>query len=94
MVHAMEKFKSEGIKQVNLGLSILVLDEEDKPHEARLLKSIERQIYKYGNFIYNFKGIEFTKSRFGGWENKFFCAHKCYFPAVKLLSIFKLANVF
>jgi len=94
MVNAMEKFQKEGIEQLNLGLSILVLDEENKPYEAMFLKNIERLIFKYGNFIYNFKGIDFTKSRFQGKQNKFYCVHKWSLPVIKLISIFKLANVF
>lgn len=94
MVHAMEKFKAEGLEILNLGLSILVLDDETREFESGLLKNIERLIYRYGNFIYNFRGIEFTKSRFCGRVNPFYCAHKHYMPAVKLLSVFKLANVF
>ena len=94
LVHAIETFKAEGLKEVNLGLSILVLDDEDAVHEAGLLKSIERLIFKYGNFIYHFKGIAFTKSRFQGKTNKFYSAHKWSFPAVKLLTMFKLSNVF
>jgi len=94
LTHAIETFKAEGLKEVNLGLSILVLDEENEAHEATLLKSIERLIFKYGNFIYNFKGIAFTKSRFRGKTHKFYSAHKWSFPAVKLLTMFKLSNVF
>jgi len=94
MTHAMEKFKAEGVKELNLGLSILILDDEDKPYESAVLKKIERLIYRYGNFIYSFKGIDFTKSRFQGRSNRFFCAHKSFLPAIKLISIFKLANVF
>lgn len=94
MAHAMETFKAEGISYLNLGLSILVLDDDDKPSEGRLLKNIERLIYRYGNFIYNFKGIAFTKSRFCGTTNKFYCAHRWPLPAIKLISMFKLSNVF
>lgn len=94
MVHAMEKFKNEGIKELNLGLSMLVLDDNDRAFESKALKNIQRLVYRYGNFIYNFKGIEFTKSRFGGQENKFYCAHTRYLPIVKLLSVLKLSNVF
>ena len=94
MTHAMEKFKSEGIKELNLGLSILILNHDDLPYESRILKNIERLIYKYGNFIYSFKGIDFTKSRFQGHNNRFFSAHKGFLPAIKLISVFKLANVF
>jgi len=94
MVHAMEKFKKEGLKELNLGLSMLVLDDNDREFESKALKNIQRLVYRYGNFIYNFKGIEFTKSRFGGRENKFYCAHTRYLPVVKLLSVLKLSNVF
>ena len=94
MVHAMEKFKKEGLKELNLGLSMLVLDNADREFESRTLKNIQRLVYRYGNWIYNFKGIEFTKSRFGGTENKFYCAHTRYLPVVKLLSVLKLSNVF
>ncbi len=94
LVHAIDTFKAEGLGEVNLGLSILVLDQELAAHEAKLLKKIEHLIFKYGNFIYNFKGIAFTKSRFQGKTNKFYCVHKWRFPAVKLLTMFKVANVF
>lgn len=94
MVHAMEKFQAEGFKELSLGLSILILHDDNRPYESRILKNIERLICRYGNFIYNFKGIDFTKSRFQGQTNRFFCAHKRALPAVKLISLVKLANVF
>lgn len=94
MAHAIETFKAEGISYLNLGLSILVLDEDDKPSESKVLKNIERLLFRYGNFIYNFKGIAFTKSRFCGHVNRFFCAHRWPLPAIKLIIMIKLANVF
>ena len=94
ITHAVETFKKEGLKEVNLGLSILVLDDENAAHESGLLKNAERLIYRYGNFIYNFKGIAFTKSRFEGRTNRFYSAHQWRFPALKLLTMFKLSNVF
>lgn len=94
MVYAIEKFKNEGLKELNLGLSMLVLDVNDRDFESKTLKNIQRLVYRYGNFIYNFKGIEFTKSRFGGQVSKFYCAHARYLPVVKLLSVLKLSNVF
>ena len=94
LIYAMETFKKEGLKELNLGLSILVLDADDKASESWILKNIERLIYRYGNFIYNFKGIAFTKSRFNGKTNKFYCAHRWSLPAIKLISMFKLSNVF
>lgn len=94
MTHAIETFKNEGLKEVNLGLSVLVLDDEDEVSESKLLKNAERLIFKYFNFLYNFKGVAFTKSRFQGKTNKFYAAHKWSFPAAKLLTMFKISNVF
>lgn len=94
ILHAMETFKNEGINELNLGLSILVLDGESLNSESRVLKNIESPIYQYGNFIYNFKGVDFAKSRFCGRVNKFYCAHKWRLPVVKLVSLVKLSNVF
>lgn len=94
ITHAIDTFKKEGLKEVNLGLSILVLDDENASCESGLLKKAERLIFRYGNFIYNFKGIAFTKSRFEGKTNRFYRGHKWRFPALKLLTMFKLSNVF
>jgi lysylphosphatidylglycerol synthetase-like protein (DUF2156 family) len=93
MTHAIETFKAEGFNEVNLGLSVLVLDDEDDAHESRLLKYVGRLVFKYGNFLYNFKGVAFTKSRFRGKTNKFYAAHKWYFPASKLFKLFKISNI-
>jgi len=92
MAHAMEKFQNEGLESLNLGLSILVLDPKDEIYESTVLKKVERFLYNNGNFIYNFKGIQFTKSRFRGETRKFYCAHKRRMPLIKLMSILKLAN--
>jgi len=40
------------------------------------------------------RGIDFAKSRFQGKNNRFYSAHKGFLPAIKLISVFKLANVF
>jgi phosphatidylglycerol lysyltransferase len=93
LTHAIETFKAEGFKEVNLGLSVLVLDDEDEAYESELLKNLGRLVFKYGNFIYNFKGVAFTKSRFLGKTSKFYAAHKRYCPAAKLFTLFKISNI-
>ncbi len=93
MTHAIETFKKEGFKEVNLGLSVMVLGDEYETSESKLLKSIGRLIFKYFNFLYNFKGVAFTKSRFRGKANRFYAAHKWYFPAAKLITLFRISNV-
>ena len=94
MGHAMEIFKAEGVKCMYLGLSPLVVNEHDLPYESRIVKLMIRFLYKYGNMVYSFKGLYFTKSRFQGKDYKTFCAHKERLPVKSFLSMFRLANIF
>jgi len=92
MIHAIEVFKAEGIRQVNLGLCPLVVDEHDLPCESVLQKKMNRLLYEHGNWIFNFKGLYFTKSRFGGVVQKTFGVHREKLPAFPFLVMFKLSN--
>ncbi len=92
MVHAMEVFKQEGIKVMNLGLCPLVIDDRDLPSESALQKKINRLIYRYGNWIFSFKGLYFTKSRFEGVEHKVFGVHKGMLPTLPFITMFKMCN--
>ncbi|MGC9325160.1 MAG: DUF2156 domain-containing protein [Desulfomonilia bacterium] len=94
IVHAMETFKKEGVKYLHLGLCPLVVDEEDKTCESMIVKKIIRLLYRYGNSIYSFKGLYFTKSRFCGTEYKTFCAHGNRIPAKSFITLFRLSNIF
>jgi len=94
MNHAFEVFKQEGIEQINLGLCPLVLGDEDLPCESGIQKKLNRLLYNYGNWIFSFKGLYFTKSRFGGTEQKVFGAHKEKLPTFPFLVMFKLSNFF
>ena len=93
MVHAMETFKSEGVPYLYLGLSPLAVADEDKPCESGILKWMVRLLYKYGNILYSFKGLHFTKSRFGGTELKTFCAHREWLPTKSMLTVFRISNI-
>lgn len=92
MNHAFEVFRAEGIKVINLGLCPLVVDDRDLPGESVLQKKMNRLLYEYGNWIFNFKGLYFTKSRFGGTVIKTFGAHREMMPAFPFLVMFKLSN--
>src|SRR5690554_5683330 len=93
MAQAMEAFKAEGVPYLDLGLIPLSLDPMTEHQEGRLLKRIFHSIYNRGNFIYNFKGLEFTKSRFRGDNFKTYCCHKRSIPALEFLAMFKLTQV-
>jgi phosphatidylglycerol lysyltransferase len=93
MCHAMDVFKKEGVKYLHLGLCPTYVDKDDLPCEAKIVKKIVRLLYEYGNWVYSFKGLYFTKSRFDGVEQKTFCAHREMLPAKSFLTLFRLANI-
>jgi phosphatidylglycerol lysyltransferase len=93
MIHAMETFKKEGVEYMYLGLCPVVVDDKDMPCESVILKKIIRLLYRYGNWIFSFKGLYFTKSRFDGVDHKTFCAHKGMLPTRAFLTLFRLSNV-
>jgi len=94
MIHAMNKFKKEGIKQIHLGLSPFAVSDMDSDFEAGIPKKMVRFLYQNGNRIYSFKGMHFTKSRFRGTEYRTFCSHKGKLPFREILSLFKISNFF
>ncbi len=93
MAHAMSVFKAEGVPFLDLGLIPLALDKAPEDQESRLLKRILHGLYDRGNFLYNFKGLEFTKSRFRGASFKTYCCHRRSLPALEFLAMFKLTRV-
>ena len=92
MAHAMQVFKEEGVPFLDLGLIPLSLDKATEHQESRL-KKLLHGIYEKGNFLYNFKGLEFTKSRFRGDDFKTYCCHKRAIPALEFLAMFKLTRL-
>ncbi|WP_166269039.1 DUF2156 domain-containing protein [Marinobacter caseinilyticus] len=93
MAHAMDVFKEEGVPFLDLGLIPLSLDKATERQESGLLKRILHGLYERGNFLYNFKGLEFTKSRFRGEGFKTYCCHRRTIPALEFLAMFKLTRL-
>ncbi|MCK7549359.1 DUF2156 domain-containing protein [Marinobacter koreensis] len=93
MAHAMDVFKAEGVPYLDLGLIPLSLDRTTEHQESGLLKRLLHLIYEKGNFLYNFKGLEFTKSRFRGEAFKTYCCHRRAIPALEFLAMFKLTRL-
>jgi len=93
MTQAFEVFKEEGIPHVFLGLSPLSLDYPVKGHESKVLRWMLEFTAKHLNYFYNFKGIEFTKSRFRGVEEPTYAVHKGILPAKDFVSMFRICNV-
>jgi lysylphosphatidylglycerol synthetase-like protein (DUF2156 family) len=93
MAHAMDVFKAEGVPYLDLGLIPLALHDHVEPQESRMLKRAMKLIYQNGNFLYNFKGLEFTKSRFRGEVSKTYVCHRRAIPLGELLAMFKLTRL-
>jgi phosphatidylglycerol lysyltransferase len=93
MVHAMEVFKAEGVEYVDLGLIPLMLSDEIEPQESRPLRFFQRRIYAWGNSLYNFKGLQFAKSRFQGQVVKTYCCHRSLLPSISMLAMFRMTRL-
>ena len=93
MAHAMEIFKNEGVPNLDLGLIPLALHDDFEPQESHILKRAMKLIYEKGNFLYNFRGLEFTKSRFRGEVSRTYVCHHRALPIGELLAMFKLTRL-
>ena len=101
MVEAIKQFKSEGLQYLNLGLSPLILTENAESYESEKLRSVFKIIRKYAGNLYNYNGINYTKSRFideSGKSNDgitkpvYFC-HRSSLPLFKITAIFRASNI-
>ena len=93
MAHAMDVFREEGVPFLDLGLIPLSLDQDTERQESWLLKRIMHLLYNRGGFLYNFKGLEFTKSRFRGEYFRTYCCHRRALPALEFLAMFRLTRL-
>jgi lysylphosphatidylglycerol synthetase-like protein (DUF2156 family) len=86
-------FKEEGVPCVDLGLVPLQMDAGIEPQESRLLRATMRVIRERMDFLYNFKGLEFAKSRFQGRVEKTYCCHRSAMPALAMTAMFRLTRI-
>ena len=93
MLHAMDVFKEEGVERIDLGLIPLAGLDAPASHESNMLKGIMKFVYEKCNFLYNFKGLHFTKSRFRGEEFKIYYCHRRNLPTRDILGVLMLSNV-
>lgn len=93
MIHAMDVFKKEGIKELHLGLCPLVTDDTLMPCESGVLKMLNRLLYNHANWIFSFKGLYFTKSRFGGVDRKIFGGTRDQLPLRGFFTLLKMCEI-
>jgi phosphatidylglycerol lysyltransferase len=93
MAHALAVFKEEGVPYVDLGLVPLQMGAGVEPQESRLLRTTMAVIRERMDFLYNFKGLEFAKSRFQGRIEKTYCCHRSAMPALAMTAMFRLTRI-
>jgi len=93
MAHALAVFKEEGVPCVELGLVPLQMDAGIEPQESRVLRLAMAAIRERMDFLYNFKGLEFAKSRFQGRIEKTYCCHRNALPALAMTAMFRLTRI-
>jgi lysylphosphatidylglycerol synthetase-like protein (DUF2156 family) len=64
-----------------------------EPQESRLLRATMSVIRERMDFLYNFKGLEFAKSRFQGRVEKTYCCHRSAMPALAMTAMFRLTRI-
>jgi lysylphosphatidylglycerol synthetase-like protein (DUF2156 family) len=52
-----------------------------------------RRVYAWGNSLYNFKGLQFAKSRFQGQVVKTYCCHRSLLPSISMLAMFRITRL-
>lgn len=91
--HAMDVFKKEGVKWFDLGLSPLVTNDTPGEDESKWAHSMTRFFYKRCQFIYNFEGLRFAKSRYCGKEVPYYACHKNKREYTRLVSMLRVIGV-
>jgi phosphatidylglycerol lysyltransferase len=93
MAHALAVFKEEGVPYADLGLVPLQVAEGVEAQESRVLRATMSLIRERMDFLYNFKGLEFAKSRFQGRIEKTYCCHRSAMPALAMTAMFRLTRI-
>lgn len=93
MAQAIEVFRGEGVGQVHLGLVPLRTDDTIERQESRALRALFALIRRRMDFLYNFAGLEFAKSRFDAAMEKSYCSHRRALPVYALGAFLRLARL-
>lgn len=92
LAHLADLFRG-GVKWIYLGASPLSTRVRAPIGGAKAFESILRLIHRYGTPLYNFRGIEFTKSVFCGEEAPVYACTRSAFPLLTALRLFRVCRV-
>jgi alpha-beta hydrolase superfamily lysophospholipase len=92
-MEAMEKFKAEGMEFLNLNLSPFISLEKGKYNDDLFSKVFFKLSERYGNNIYNFRGLAFHKSKYRGSEQYLYFASNVAMPSNDIYLAFHAADI-
>jgi len=92
-MEAMEKFKTEGKEVLNLLLAPFVELERGKYNDDFGAKWFFKLSARFGNDIYNFKGLSFHKSKYRGVEKTLYYASNSLMPSNDIYLAFLSADI-
>lgn len=92
-MEAMEKFKAEGKEVLNLLLAPFVKLDRGKYNDDFGAKLFFTLSARFGNSIYNFKGLSFHKSKYRGLEKSLYIASNSLVPSNEIYLAFVSADM-
>jgi len=92
-MEAVERFKTEGKEVLNLLLAPFVKLELGKYNDDWATKLFFKLSARFGNNIYNFKGLSFHKSKYRGQERPLYWASNSLWPSNDVYLAFLSADI-
>jgi lysylphosphatidylglycerol synthetase-like protein (DUF2156 family) len=92
-MEAVEKFRAEGKEVFNLLLAPFVKLELGKYNDDLGAKLFFKLSARFGNNIYNFKGLSFHKSKYRGTEKPLYYASNSFLPSNDIYLAFVSADI-
>ena len=92
-MEAVEKFKAEGKEVLNLLLAPFVKLDLGKFNDDFSTSLFFKLSARFGNNIYNFKGLSFHKSKYRGIEKPLYYASNSPFPSNDVYLAFLSADI-
>jgi lysylphosphatidylglycerol synthetase-like protein (DUF2156 family) len=92
-MEAMEKFRPEGAEVLNLNLAPFVKLEQGRFNDDLGCSLFFKVSARYGDNIYNFKGLSFHKSKYRGAEKSLYFASNSFWPSNDIYLAFLSADI-
>jgi lysylphosphatidylglycerol synthetase-like protein (DUF2156 family) len=92
-MEAIEKFRPEGAEVLNLNLAPFVKLEQGRFNDDIGSSMFFKLSARYGNDIYNFKGLSFHKSKYRGTEKCLYFASNSFWPSNDIYLAFLSADI-